>query len=64
MDRVSNTKRLPYVCYVNYEKYENVITSPDKLEFQFVSEGPGGPSTLNTIYFFVAQLVKGQDFTG
>lgn len=27
---------------MNYERYENIIASPDKLEFQFVSEGPKG----------------------
>lgn len=30
---------------MNYEKYENIIASPDKLEFQFVSEGPKGKVT-------------------
>ncbi|AXY74823.1 hypothetical protein D3H65_12885 [Paraflavitalea soli] len=30
---------------MNYERYENIIASPDKLEFQFVSEGPKGKVT-------------------
>lgn len=30
---------------MNYEKYEHIIASPDKLEFQFVSEGPKGKIT-------------------
>jgi hypothetical protein len=42
LDYVSSLKWISYVCYVKYEKYDNVITSPDKLEFQFVSEGPRG----------------------
>lgn len=35
---------------MNYEKYENITTSPDKLEFQFVSAGPKG-SIIKIIQF-------------
>ena len=27
---------------MRYEKYENIVTSSDKLEFQFISDGPKG----------------------
>lgn len=27
---------------MRYERYENIAVSPDKLEFQFISEGPKG----------------------